>query len=135
MDTIYSIYDDAEKIAEQGIELGDAYSLMCDIKILMNRLEKVLDNRYEFVRNFNWDSFANGNIAVNCKTKESARNFMMECRRHNIYWFGGTDPIEKYRLWNNFGSNTAYVVSKGGLAYSNIEYYEDMGKTITEWVC
>lgn len=84
------------------------------------------------MNNFNWEEFKNGRVAVWCKTKESANDFMEKCYERNITWFGGN--IEK-NYHDFFNDKTCYEYSYKDkrLIYSDFKYFKNLNYKIIEW--
>lgn len=83
---------------------------------------------------FNWEDFknSNGKIAVHCKTKEEAEEFIKECFKHGIKWCYSD---ENTTHWEEVNERNYYVYSGRHLYYGNgiskqndttvVEYKED----------
>lgn len=46
------------------------------------------------MKNFNWEEFKNGEIAVHCDTEEKANDFLKECNKQGITWTDGDKTTE-----------------------------------------
>lgn len=84
------------------------------------------------MKNFNWEEFKNGEIAVHCDTEEKADDFLKECEKRNIKWIGGDNATHHNHYSVNFGL-TCYCGKKGVLTYSDKVYFIQKGTTIVKW--
>lgn len=84
------------------------------------------------MKNFNWEEFKNGEIAVHCDTEEKADDFLKECEKRNIKWIGGDNATHHNHYSVNFGL-TCYCGKKGVLTYSDKVYFIQEGTTIVKW--
>ncbi|GAA0817549.1 hypothetical protein [Clostridium tertium] len=86
------------------------------------------------MKNFNWEEFKNGEIAVHCDTEEKANNFLNECDKQGIAWADG-DKTTEINCWLLYKKNTSYVCSfeKSKLEFGFLEYNKDKGLEIIKW--
>lgn len=86
------------------------------------------------MKNFNWEEFKNGEIAVHCDTEEKANNFLNECDKQGIAWTDG-DKTTEINCWLLYKKNTSYVCSfeKSKLEFGFLEYNKDKGLEIIKW--
>ena len=49
------------------------------------------------MKNFNWEDFKNGKIAVHCDTEEKAKDFLKECEKQEIKWVCGDKATHNTR--------------------------------------
>lgn len=83
------------------------------------------------MRKFNWDEFKNtGNkIAVNCKTKEEAKDFCRQMHEHGMKWCTGKSYMEKTN-YEEYKGETCYY---GRGEYSSRDFAEKYNYKILEW--
>lgn len=80
-----------------------------------------------------WMEFIEGDIIVNCKTLDDAKDFLNECDNRNIVW-GGGDLATTYTRFEYFYERTCYGCSNGRLAYGVAEDWEDDDiKAVVVW--
>lgn len=86
------------------------------------------------MKNFNWEEFKNGEIAVHCDTEEKANNFLNECDKQGIAWNDG-DKTTEINCWFWHKKNTSYACSfgKSKLVFDFLEYHKDKGLEIIKW--
>lgn len=46
------------------------------------------------MKDFNWEEFKQGNIAVCCQTIEEEANFLQECEKRGFLWRSGVEPTQ-----------------------------------------
>ena len=68
------------------------------------------------------EKFLNNKIAVNCRTKEDARDFLnFLASEHQMMWQDGEEISEKTRTyWHNHENETCYAKIRNGLGYGNL---------------
>lgn len=67
---------------------------------------------------FNWKDFKNGKCVVRCKTEEKAKEFIIECYKHDISW--GNSCINETN-WKWHEEDTYYRCDSNlNLSYGNI---------------
>lgn len=86
------------------------------------------------MKNFNWEEFKNGEIAVHCDTEEKANNFLNECDKQGIAWTDG-DKTTEINCWFWYKKDTSYACSEGKskLTFESLEHYKDKGLEIIKW--
>lgn len=93
------------------------------------------------MNNFNWEDFKKGNIQVNCKNQESAKDFLSKCAKQNIKWNDDTEIDSKDTYWEYEKQNMMYsiyrksesdIFSKSGRLYYGNTKNQD--KQFIEWI-
>ncbi|MDU2680177.1 hypothetical protein [Clostridium sp.] len=86
------------------------------------------------MKNFNWEEFKNGEIAVHCDTEEKANNFLNECDKQGIAWTDG-DKTTEINCWFWYEKNTSYACrdGKSKLTFEFLKHYKDKGLEIIKW--
>lgn len=79
---------------------------------------------------FNWDSFKNAKIAVNCKTREEAEEFCREMNEHGLAWCVGNSYLED-TYWEEYYDKTCY---SGNGQFCDIDCYEEANYKIFGWL-
>lgn len=69
------------------------------------------------MKDFDWEKFKKGKIAVHCDAEEKAKDFLKECYDYGIKWF---PPDENDTCWEEYKENTYYGCDCFGLYYGNI---------------
>lgn len=93
------------------------------------------------MKNFNWEEFKKGNVEVSCKTKESSKNFLMNCIKQGIRRGDKNKNINLYDVWDTYKEDTVYGIWRetdphiyyrkiGGMYYGDSL---DDEKQIIEW--
>lgn len=82
--------------------------------------------------NFDFDSFDNGILAVNCMTKESAINFLEFLDDNDYVWSSGI-PLVNETYWNTHESNSCYSSYGHDVMFSNTGFYESEDYKIARW--
>lgn len=83
------------------------------------------------MKKFNWDEFKNkdNKIAVNCKTKEEAKDFCRQMHGQGMKWSDGETLLEN-TVWYVHGEKTCYVY---GVSFSHYRWAKKKGHRILEW--
>lgn len=85
------------------------------------------------MKSFSWYKFNYENIAVHCETEELAKDFLNECKKHNLNtWANGEKVNPNKTYWNRYKCDTCYSYN-GTFQYSNTGFYENNGYKIIEW--
>lgn len=85
------------------------------------------------MKNFNWEKFKKGGIAVHCDTEEKANDFLNECDKKTIVWLWAKRTTE-YNNWNRYSSETGYRCNgENELGYAPLEYYKNNRNQIVQW--
>lgn len=84
------------------------------------------------MKNFNWEEFKKGNIAVHCNTEEKAKDFLKECDREGITWQRGQYTHE-FTKWDIFKEGTSYSFFINGIAITRLDLDKTQGYKIIEW--
>lgn len=81
---------------------------------------------------FDWEKFkkTESKIAVNCKTKELADDFLKQCDEHGIKWCSGTRTTEPMLLHKETFS---CFRADSKMGWCNADWYVRHGCTIIEW--
>ena len=89
------------------------------------------------MKNFNWEEFKKGNIAVHCDTEEKAKDFLKECDKEGIRWRYNNERTitEGSNCWRVEKENTSYSCMGRfcTLEYSNYKTHRDKGLEIIKW--
>lgn len=89
------------------------------------------------MKNFNWEAFKRGNIAVHCDTEEKAKDFLKECDKEGIRWRCNNERTitEGSNCWRVEKENTSYSCMGRfcTLGYSNYKTHRDKGLEIIKW--
>ena len=78
-----------------------------------------------------WDDFKQGKIAVNCRTEDSANEFLKYCYNKGLKWGSGASLLE-LNYWHNYESKMCYSYHNG-MTKENIDYYQGEEYIITEF--
>ena len=78
--------------------------------------KRYLKDNGVYENEFNWQSFKQGEIEVNCTTERSARDFLKQCDKQGIVWSGGT-KIDDNTSWHHNKENTLYSTISGNLVF------------------
>lgn len=83
------------------------------------------------MKKFNWDEFKNkdNKIAVNCKTKEEAKDFCRQMHKRGMKWCTGDSYLENTN-YNTHNEGTCYY---GSGEYSSCDFAEKYNYKILEW--
>ena len=83
------------------------------------------------MKKFNWNEFKNkdNKIAVNCKTKEEAKDFCRQMHGQGMKWCNGDSYLE-YTGYGRYLSKTCYT---GVGSFACCDFYESEGYKILEW--
>lgn len=84
------------------------------------------------MKSFNWEDFKNGKVAVNCDTKEKAKDFLKECDKQKIKWPSGENASDQ-TIWKAYKNQTVYGCFLGVLVYKSVIYFKNIDITIIEW--
>lgn len=81
------------------------------------------------MKQFDWEKFKNGNIAVHCKTEEEAEDFCNQMHKHGMKWRSG----ESYSEQMNFDLYFDRMCYYSDGQFSDLKYAERNRYTILEW--
>lgn len=84
------------------------------------------------MKNFNWEEFKNGKIAVHCDTEEKANSFLKECDENNISWVTGLRATD-HNNFDTYNDKICYSCRSNGLTYASREFYRKEGMKIIKW--
>ena len=84
------------------------------------------------MKNFNWENFKNGKIAVHCDTEEKAKDFLKECEKQGMKWVCG-DKATHHTRYKRYKEKTAYKKDFYGIRYCDYEIYKERGTKIIKW--
>lgn len=93
-------------------------------EIIKLRVNPVNSKLISLLTEDEWDLFFEGKLAVNCKSKKIAREFLEECKRLEILW-SNKDAISEDTCWQYYGEYTHYILCSTGLLYGDIHYYDN----------
>lgn len=82
---------------------------------------------------FDWEEFKKSTVAVHCRTKELADDFLSEYDLRGLPFCGIKKAM--FELWNGTKGYTCfrYQPSIGNIGYSDLEYYKAEGFKIFDW--
>ena len=83
------------------------------------------------MKNFNWEDFKKGNIAVHCDTEEKAKDFLRKCDRQRFEWESGVPTIACTK-WNECKEETSYSFLKG-IRFARVSEHKLNGYKIIKW--
>lgn len=85
------------------------------------------------MKNFDWNEFIKGNVAVHCDTEEKTSDFLKKCHDKGMAWRNG-DSLLDYSLWDTHEENTCYLCCNynNRISYGDLDYFEEDYK-IVEW--
>lgn len=88
------------------------------------------------MKNFNWEEFKRGNIAVHCDTEAKAKDFLEKCDTKGIKFKARNRTTEGTNSWKWYKEQTIYCINNNKLLYSS--YLERrarraIGYKIIEW--
>lgn len=82
------------------------------------------------MKNFDWNGFITGELGVQCKTNELAKDFFEYCKKQNIVWCDGDELDPNHTEWNNYKNDTCYIHDEDGVVYI---IREDVGNDVIVW--
>ena len=90
------------------------------------------------MRDFDWEKFKRGNIAVYCQSREVAINFIKECSENNIIHITGDKVSGKLSFWGINKNYTCYsMVNRDGSSGKGLKVYHVKDKKdgieLIEW--
>ncbi|MGN1029754.1 MAG: hypothetical protein ACI4P7_06635 [Bacilli bacterium] len=85
------------------------------------------------MKNFNWEEFKRGNIAVHCDTEEKAKDFLKECDTKGIKFKVRNRTTEGTNSWKWYKEQTIYCINNNKLLYSSYLERRAIGYKIIEW--
>ena len=98
----------------------------CDEYYLRKAEEYLTENEEIGDEDKFWGKFIEGDIIVNCKTLDEAKDFLNECEDRNIVWWGSGDLATAYTRFENNYEDTCYgCCIPGRLVYGVAEDWED----------
>lgn len=104
-----------------------------DIKMTTDYLEAII-NGFSGSDKFDWKRFKTGNIAVHCKTRKEAEDFIGKSIRHIKVWCDGDKIDVKHTYyWRANENETCYVCNNVGLMVSSKETSKHNNREILEW--
>ena len=87
------------------------------------------------MKNFNWEEFKNGEIAVHCDTEEKAKDFLKECEKRDIGWSSGKKANHNTN-WDSYKIDTCYscyILRERELVYGSKHFFKKEGLEIIKW--
>lgn len=103
-----------------------------DIKMTTDYFEAII-NGFSGSDKFDWERFKTGNIAVHCRTRKEAKDFIGKSIRRIKVWCD-EDKIDRERTyWAKNENETCYACSNVGLVVSSRKISQDCGREIIEW--
>lgn len=85
------------------------------------------------MKNFNWEEFKKGNIAVHCDTEEKAKDFLEKCDTKGIKFKVRNRTTEGTNSWKWYEEQTIYCINNNKLLYSSYLERRAIGYKIIEW--
>ena len=85
------------------------------------------------MKNFNWEDFKNGKIAVHCDTKEKARYFLKKCKEKGFIWNDESDISPNDYSWASYKEETTYSMGEKGIMFGDIDVHENENLKIIKW--
>lgn len=128
------------KLREENASIkNDKSELILDIKNTRNDIKMTADyldsivNAFHGNNKFDWEKFKSGDIAVYCKTRKEAEDFIGKSIRHIKVWCDGDKIDVKHTYWRANGNETCYVCNNVGLMVSSKETSKHNNREILEW--
>lgn len=84
------------------------------------------------MKNFNWEAFKKGNIAVHCDTEEKAKDFLKKCDKEGIRWNTG-EYTHEFTEWNKHKKETSYSYFIKGIVMTRLDLDKEQGLKIIKW--
>lgn len=84
------------------------------------------------MKNFNWEEFKKGNIAVHCDTEEKAKDFLKKCDKEGIRWNTG-EYTHEFTEWNKHKKETSYSYFTKGIVMTRLDLDKEQGLKIIKW--
>lgn len=73
------------------------------------------------------------NVAYHTPTQAAYHNFMETAEKQGLKWCLGTE-LTQIDAFNRYTKNTAIVLTKWGLRYAPMEFFEGVGTKVVEWI-
>jgi len=83
-------------------------------------------------KEFNWEAFKNGNVAVHCKTKELAKDFLEKADEQNFAWTDG-QSLTKISNWEEYKEDTCYSALGCAMRYCKKLWYKKPWYKVIDW--
>lgn len=132
-DTIAVLTDGKKEIRRSVAKCSpsDQFDFEVGAKLAFSRLMGVEEKKEESIPSiaFDWESFKQGKIAVNCDTEEKATEFLKECDTHGITWLGA----QKASSMHNEATAFRCTFKNSILEYSDVEYYKECNAKIINY--
>lgn len=129
---------------------NDKAELLLAIENTRHDLEKAVDYQNAIIDGFSgsdkfdWERFKTGNVAVHCKTKKEAEDFINKSKQYIKTWRDGDKIDEERTYWvthenemcyvyNNIACYAYYGYNNIGLMISSREISHNCGREILEW--
>ena len=84
------------------------------------------------MKNFNWEAFKRGDIAVHCDTEEKAKDFLKKCDKEGIRWNTG-EYTHEFTEWNKHKKETSYSYFIKGIVMTRLDLDKEQGLKIIKW--
>lgn len=84
------------------------------------------------MKNFNWEDFKNGKIAVCFETKEKAEIFLKECVINGITWCDFSEATS-FNPWVSEDVTFCCIDSYSKLEWASYKYFKFKNKPIIKW--
>jgi len=101
------------------------------VKIIKNDVDVEIKTMEIFNIEKHWDDFKQGKLAVNCRTEDSANEFLKYCHNKGLKWGSGASLLE-LNYWHNYESKMCYS-HHNGMTKENVDYYQKEEYIITEF--
>ena len=86
----------------------------------MDKNKNIIQKIFPRLTESEWEQFKLGNLFVRCRTEENAKEFVYNCKLHDIKLID-----ENETSWEICRENTVYRVIKGFLSYCHVKYYNE----------
>ena len=105
-----------------------------DIKMTADYLDSIV-NAFHGNNKFDWDRFKTANIAVHCRTRDEAIDFIKSAKEHVEKWYDGDKIDYDKTLWDAYKEKTCYYFRKRakGLLVTSSEISKRSNREILEW--
>lgn len=103
-----------------------------DIEMTADYLKAII-NGFSDSDKFDWKRFKTGSIAVHCKTRKEAKDFINKSKQYIRTWRDGEKIDEERTYWEVRENGSCYVYNNIGLMISSREISHNCGREILEW--
>lgn len=103
-----------------------------DIEMTADYLKAII-NGFSDSDKFDWKRFKTGSIAVHCKTRKEAEDFIGKSIRHIKIWYDKDKIDVEHTHWIANENETCYICNNVGLMVSSKETSKRNNREILEW--